>query len=81
MLVIFNEYQLKKYITSPCAPHVDPMHPTLDESIDMVHNLRTINLITRGLPRNLIGCLPTLKCATPYGNFLRNDFQIIPCKI
>ena len=35
MLVIFNEYHLNKYITSPCAPHVDPMHPTLDESIDM----------------------------------------------
>ena len=25
MLVIFNEYHLNKYITSPCAPHVDPM--------------------------------------------------------
>ena len=23
MLVIFNEYHLNKYITSPCAPHVD----------------------------------------------------------
>ena len=63
MLEIFNEYHFNKYITSPCAPHVDPMHPTLDESIDMIRNLRTVNLITRGLPRNLIGCLPTLKCA------------------
>lgn len=33
MLAIFNEYHLNKYITSPCVPHVDPMHPTLDESI------------------------------------------------
>ena len=60
MLVIFNEYYLNKYISSPCAPHVDPMHPTLDEAIDMIHNLRTVELIIRGLPRNLIGCFPTL---------------------
>ena len=45
MLEIFNEYHLNKYITSPCAPHVDPLHPTLDESIDMIRNLRTVNLI------------------------------------
>ena len=63
MLVILNQYHLNKYIASPCAPHVDPMHPTLDESIDMIRNLRTVNLITRGLPRNLIGSLPTLNCA------------------
>ena len=36
MLVIFNQYHLNKYIASPCAAHVDPMHPTLDESIDMI---------------------------------------------
>ena len=77
MLEIFNEYHLNKYITSPCAPHVDPFHPTLDESIDMIRNLRTAELIIRGLPRNLIGCLPTLSVPTPYGNFLRNVFQII----
>ena len=35
MLEIFNEYHLNKYNTSPCAPHVDSLHPTLDESIDM----------------------------------------------
>ena len=63
MLEIFNEYHLNKYITSPCEPHVDPLHPTLNESIDMIRNLRTVNLITRGLPRNLIGCLPSLDCA------------------
>ena len=60
MLVIFNEYHLNKYITSPCAPHVDPMHPTLDELIDMIRNLRTVNLIIGGLPRNLIRNSPTL---------------------
>ena len=63
MLVIFNQYHLNKYIASPCAPHVDPMHPTLDESIDMIRNLRIVNLITRGLPRNLIINLPTLNYA------------------
>ena len=63
MLVIFNQYHLNKYIASPCAPYVDPMHPTHDESINMIRNLRTAELIIRGLPRNLIGCLPTLKCA------------------
>ena len=52
MLGIFHEYHLNKYITTPCAHLIDPMHPTLDESIDMIHNLRTVNLITSGLPRN-----------------------------
>ena len=74
MLVIFNQYHLNKYIASPCAPHVDPMHPTLDESIDMVRNLRTAELIIRGLPRNLIGCLPTLECAYTIWKFLEEQF-------
>ena len=59
MLEIFNEYHLNKYIATPCAPLVDPLHPTPDESPDMIRNLRTINLIIRGLPRNLLVCLPT----------------------
>ena len=63
MLEIFNEYHLNKYITSPCAPHVDPLHPTLDEDIDMIRNLRTVELIIRGWPKNLIASLPTLNCA------------------
>ena len=29
MLEIFNEYHLNKYITTPCARLVDPLHPTL----------------------------------------------------
>ena len=81
MLEIFNEYHLNKYITSPCAPHVDPMHPTLDESIDMIRNVRTINLITRGLPRNLVGKLPTLECAYNIWKFLEERFPNYPCKI
>ena len=35
MLRIFHEYNLNKYITTPCARLVDPLHPTLDESINM----------------------------------------------
>ena len=55
MLEIFNQYHLNKYIITPCVPLVDTLHPTPDESLEMIRNLRTINLITRGLPRNLLG--------------------------
>ena len=54
MLEIFNEYNLNKYITSPCAPPIDPSHPTPDEYLQMTRNLRTIDLIMRVLPRNLL---------------------------
>ena len=74
MLEIFNEYYLNKYITSPCAPLVDPLHPTLDQSIDMIRNLRTVNLITRGLPRNLIASLPALDCAYTIWRVLGEPF-------
>ena len=39
ILEIFNEYHLNKYLTSPCVPLVDPLHPTPDESLDMIRNL------------------------------------------
>ena len=78
MLEIFNEYHLNKYITSPRAPHIDPLHPTPEEDVDMIRNLRTINLIIRGLPKNLIASLPTLIVPILFGDFLRNNFQIIP---
>ena len=74
MLEIFNEYHLSKYITTPYARPVDPLHPTPDESIDMIRNLRTVNLITRGLPRNIFGCLPTLDCAYTIWRFLEERF-------
>src|SRR3954471_10528853 len=70
MLVIFNQYHLNKYIASPCAP----MHPTLDEDIDMIRNLRTVELIIRGLPKNLIASLPTLNCAYAIWKFLEERF-------
>jgi len=40
----------------------------------MIRNLRTINLIIRGLPRNLIVCLPTLECAYTIWRFLEECF-------
>ena len=40
----------------------------------MFRNLRTVNLITRGLPRNLIICLPTLDCAYTIWRFLEERF-------
>ena len=74
MLEIFNEYHLNKYITSPCAPHVNPLHPCLDESIDMIRNLRTVNLITRGFPRNSFASMPALDCAYTIWRFLEERF-------
>ena len=74
MLEIFNEYHLNKYITSPCAPLIDPLHPTPEEDLDMIRNLRTINLIIRGLPKNLIASLPTLDCAYTIWRFLEERF-------
>ena len=74
MLVIFNQYHLNKYIASPFAPHIDPLHPTLDEDIDMIRNLRTIELIIRGLPKNLIASLPTHNCAYTIWKFLEERF-------
>ena len=74
MLVIFNEYHLNKYIASPCIPPSDPLHPSLDEDLDMIRNLRTINLIIRGLPKNLIASLPTLDCAYTICRFLEERF-------
>ena len=70
MLEIFNQYHLNKYIASPCAPHIDHLHPTPEEDLHMIRNLRTINLIVKGLPKNLIASLPTLDCAYTIWRFL-----------
>ena len=80
MLVIFNQYHLNKYIASPCAPCVDPMHPTHDESIDMVRNLRIVELIIRGLPRNLLIYLPAFECAYTIWRYLEERFPYYSLK-
>src|SRR3954462_4091034 len=74
MLEIFNEYHLNKYIASPCAAHIDPLHPTSEEDLDMIRNLRTINLIIRGFPKKLFASLPTLDCAYTIWKFLEERF-------
>ena len=74
MLKIFNEYDLNKYITSPYVPPIDPLHPTTDEYLDMTCNLRTNDLIIRGLPRNLLVCLPTFECAYTIWKYLEERF-------
>ena len=63
MLEIFNEYNLNKYILSPFVPPIEPLHTTPNEYLDMVRNIRTINLIIRGLPRNVHVCLQNFECA------------------
>src|SRR4051812_33647108 len=74
LLEILNEYHLTKYITTPCARIVDPLHPTPDEDLDMIRNIRTINLIIRGLHKYLIASLPTLDCAYTIWRFLEERF-------
>ena len=74
MLEIFNEYHLKKYITSPCAAYIDPLHPTPNESLDMIRNLRTIDLIMRGFPINLLVCFPAFECAYTIWRCLEERF-------
>jgi hypothetical protein len=49
MLSIFRLYNLCKYIKTPYVPPIDPLHPTMDEELDMLRNLRTVKLIIRGL--------------------------------
>ena len=81
MLEIFNEYHLNKYINSPCITPSDPLHPSPDEDLDMICNLRTINLIIRGLPNNLIASLPTLDYAYTIWRFLEERFPDYSLKI
>ena len=40
----------------------------------MTHNLRAINLIIRGFPRNLHVCLPTFECAYTIWRYLEECF-------
>ena len=80
MLEIFNEYHLNKYIVSPYVPPIDPLNPTSNDHLDMVHNLRNVDVITRGLPRNLLVCLPTFKCAYTIWKFLEERFPYYSLK-
>src|SRR3954469_13688467 len=54
MLSIFKMYNLCKYVETPYVPPFNPLHPTMDEELDLLRNLRTVNLIIRGLPDDLL---------------------------
>ena len=74
ILEIFNKYDFNKYITSPYVPPIDPLHPTPNEYLNMIRNLRTIDLIIRGLPKNLLVCLPSFECAYTIWEYLEERF-------
>jgi hypothetical protein len=61
---------LCKYVETPYVPPIDPLHPTMDEELDFLHNLRTINLIIRGLPDNLLELVTNFECACSMWRFL-----------
>ena len=54
MLDIFDKFHLRKYVEYPYAPPIDLIHPSHDDEIDMLGNINTVNLIIRGLPRNVL---------------------------
>ena len=63
MLDIFEEFNLSKYIHCPYVPPVDPLHPTPNEELDMLRNLRTVNLIVRSLPNLVLRSMQNFECA------------------
>ena len=63
MLDIFDEFHLRKYIEYPYAPPIDPIHPSHDDEVNMLGNLNTVNLFTRGLPRHVLNQLQNFKSA------------------
>ena len=63
MLDIFDEFHFPKYVEYPYAPPIDPIHPSHDDEVNMLGNLNTVNLIIRGLPRNVLNQLQNFECA------------------
>ena len=70
MLEIFNEFHLSKYVKNPYVPPIDPLHHTHEEEIDMLCNLRTVNLIVRGLHRIVLNQMKNFECAYTLWNDL-----------
>ena len=62
-LISLMRFNLSKYIHSPYVPPIDPLHPTHEEEIDMLRNLRTVNLIIRGLPNLVLRSMQHFECA------------------
>ena len=74
MLDIFEEFNLSKYIHCPYVPPINPLHPTPDEELDMLRNLRTVNLIVRGLPNLVLRCMQNFRCAYTLWNYLEKRY-------
>ena len=53
-IAIFDESNLSKYVKCPDVSPIEPLHPTHGKEIDMLHNLRTVNLTIRGLRKNVL---------------------------
>jgi hypothetical protein len=70
MLSIFRVYNLRKYVETPYVPLFDPLHPTMDEELYLLRNLRTVHLIIRGLPDNLLELVINFECAYSMWKFL-----------
>ena len=54
ILDIFDKFHLREYVKYPNDPTIDPSYPSPDEELDMLGNLINVNLIIRGLPRNVL---------------------------
>ena len=63
MVDIFDKFHLRKYVKYPYEPPIDPLHPSHDEELDMLGNLKSVNLIIRGLPSNVLNQLHNFECA------------------
>lgn len=42
---------------------IDPLHPYHDDEVNILGNVKTINLIIRGLPRNVLNHMKNFECA------------------
>lgn len=47
------------YLMNP----IDPLHPYHDDEVNILGNVKTINLIIRGLPRNVLNHMKNFECA------------------
>ena len=47
MLDIFNEFHLSKQVEYPYVPPIDTLHPSHDDEVNMLGNLKTVNLLIR----------------------------------
>ena len=62
MLDIFDEFHLRKYVEYSYDPPIDPLHPSHDEELDMLGNLKIVNLTIRGLSRYVLNQLQNFEC-------------------